>query len=224
MRTMVFVDFDGTLFDSRLFLLEILRIFQEARKINQKEKKISKIFPVTRFGTYFLEKHLYMLSTKNQRKKVKRGLRELFDRSHEFLFEDAKWFLLNLKQQPSFSAVLITRGESKYQARKIYQSLSLSVYNMKIKWNELFDRIDIVEDFAKAHRIREIIEEYKKCEAILDRVFFIDDNIEELRNAKAVEPFITTIQINRFNGFGQQYFVDHQVSNLLEALKIIHAG
>ena len=110
MKRLVFIDFDGTLFNVKSFASKMAHIFERYGGLD-----FFNTLPRTKFGSYCLEKHLFLIKTKTQRNKVKRELKDLFRQSSEYLFPDAIDFLRTLGRIGSNTLILISKGERVYQ-------------------------------------------------------------------------------------------------------------
>lgn len=127
----------------------------------------------------------------------------------EYVFEDVEEFAGSVG---AGNICVVSFGEREFQTKKIENS----------KINNFIKDIVVTEE-SKADAINEIIE--KENVKMPDRIFFLDDRIEQIREVKERFPRIISILVKRPEGRYQEMqkegCCDHEVHNLKEAREII---
>ena len=201
------LDFDRTLFDTRQFITAMEEIFKTYGSIN-----VPIMASYDKYGNFIINNHLALVPTKAKRKKVKAHLRKLFDNAGKFIFQDAWDFLESIYQDNEL--ILLTKGEIKYQRRKVYLALDDHA--------NLFKKI-IIAEHSKTSHIKDIAGANPRHE-----IFFIDDKIAELEAAKKILHQIHTVHVVRMNlpckRSSDTFVPDFKVRSLTEILAIISPG
>lgn len=204
MNKLIIVDFDRTLFDTGGLVKEMAEIFKVNGGIDFHET-----MRTDDKGNYSLNKHFEAVRPKARRKKVKKHIQNLLDRSHEFLFNDSIAFLQKFS---SYSLVLLTKGEMGYQSRKVLSALK--------DWRYLFKQI-LITDGEKSRCVQDLI---RRLAPQPQEIFVIDDKVKELGPIKKATPEVKTILISREGPVVTNAWSDFAVRNLVEAAEVILGG
>ncbi len=126
-----------------------------------------------------------------------------------YLFDDVSEFVKAFGKENIW---VVSFGECDFQTKKVMNS-GIEKYVSNI----------VVTENLKSKAIGKILE--KKKEAILGKIFFLDDRLEQIKDVKEKFPKIHTILVKRPEGRYQEMqkdeCCDYEAHNLLEAEKII---
>jgi len=206
----IFVDFDDVLFNSKRIKDDLINIFLKHginREIfdkyyyNSKENKVIKTYDPSRQLRDIQENENIDVDL------LKKELEEFMKDTSKYLFEDSLEFLKSFEKD--FVAI-VSYGKSFFQEMKIGKC-GADKYCQKIQiTNEL-----------KSGAIEKILEE-RKLEK--EKIFFIEDRVEQIEDVKKEFPFIKTIFMRRSEGRYHDEpteFCDFEASDLKEAEQII---
>lgn len=203
----IFIDFDDVLFCSKDFIDDFKKIFKNngiPEKVfvetyypgSEKNKKIKK---------YNFKKQINLIEGLGYEiKNIKKEIDYLISNSKNYLFEDSVPFLeKNIKHK----IFLISFSKTKFQEKKIkYSGIC-----------KFFSRI-IITDGRKSKEIKKLIMKD-------ERAVFIDDRIEQIKEAKNKNDKIITILFQRRNGRHcriKDKGFDFRARKLAEVSKIIN--
>lgn len=191
-REKLFIDFDGTLFDTFLFKASFFRILEKAGF--SQEDIVS---------TYQAEGLDYKYSPKGQferLKKVKKfneglalaRLEDLYKKSQSFLFEDSVNFLKEIDREKN-ELILLTLGDIEFQRRKVSESkiedlFDRCLYTVEQKWIflegviEKDERFVIIDD--RGDTLEQISKKYRRSLPIQVKRIHIDNDDPHLSGAE----------------------------------------
>lgn len=202
----IFIDFDVTLLNTRLFKKDYFREFKKfgvgAKKAEEvyeeMKKRIGKDNPY--FHADLLKKSHKNLDTRNLKKALlnfrNQGRKYIFDDVHPFLK-----FLLNNK----WRVELLSIGYRPAQRKKV-QGSGLANF---------FHKIHVIDSDNKSDHLKKIL---KKPD---NHFVFIDDNINLVDDVKKNFPKATVMQILRYSRQEKSKKADYVVKNLGEVVTII---
>jgi len=160
----IFIDFDGVIFNTKLFKKQLFKIFNDKSQYKKFKKLGIPYSPLT---------HLKFLSKKRRvnYKKILATLNKLIRDSKKYVFSDAKKFLNHF---PKSDLYLLSYGDLSFQRQKI-KAAGVSKY---------FRRI-VITDKNKAEIIRKLSkkDKFKKGE----KMIFIDDKRKHVNEIKAMK-------------------------------------
>ena len=205
--TIIF-DFDHTLFSARKLYLLIKKRF---KKLGVKETLFEETYEKSKGKgiNYKPEKQIKLIAKvlpKIKENLLKKELKKILSKISRFLYPDVKPFLK--KWQNKATLILISYGESRFQKEKI-KSTKISSY---------FKKIIITKDLNKISALKKFLKKDQK-------VIFVEDNPNALKETKKIFPNLITVRINRKEG---RYFrlpnnskIDFSIKNLKELEKIL---
>ncbi|EKE16455.1 MAG: hypothetical protein ACD_11C00014G0002 [uncultured bacterium] len=206
----IFIDFDDVLFNTKRFKDDIIGLFLRngiTKEIfdkyyhNPKQDKVLK--------TYDPWRQLEMIRAGEgiDTGKMKKELEAFMDDTADYLFEDSLDFMETFNAE---NIRIVSYGEEIFQARKIAGCGAGS----------RCDRVSVTEEL-KSEVIGKILKEGNFKD---EKIFFIEDRIEQIEDVKSKFPFVKTIFIRRPEGRYHDeptQYCDFEASNLKEAEKII---
>jgi len=206
----ILIDFDDVLFNTKKFKRDIVDLFLRNGISNEmfdkyyhdlKQNKVLK--------TYDPWRQLEMIKKGENIdvEKIKNELEEFMNDTSEYLFDDSIGFMEFLKND---DVCIVSYGEEIFQARKIV-GCGAGSYCEKVS----------VTDELKSEVIGKMI---KEEDLENEKIFFIDDRIEQINDVKKKFPFIKTILIHRKEGRYQDEptrYCDFEANSLEEAEKIL---
>lgn len=165
-KTKIFIDFDGTLFDSRRFKRDVHQIpvdlgldREVVEKAYEEWKKTHHADPIAM---------LRWLATTNRFDRVEEAIKrtqEIIDNSGDYLFDDALDFLKRI-DRTRFSPILFTLGYESFQNEKI----------LRCQIEHFFDEV-IYTEIEKIQSLAEL--------ASGEGFFVIDDTVKFLQAVRA---------------------------------------
>ena len=206
----ILIDFDDVLFDTKRFKDDVIGLFLRngiAKDVfdkyyhNPKRNKSLK--------TYDPWRQLEMIRTGESFDigKIKKELEAFMGDTGNYLFKDSLGFMETFDKA---DIRIVSYGEENFQARKIAGCGAGS----------RCDRVFITEEL-KSEIIGKILEDGDFKD---DKIFFIEDRIEQIEDVKSRFPFVKTIFMRRPEGRYRDEptkYCDFEVENLKEAEKII---
>jgi FMN phosphatase YigB (HAD superfamily) len=202
----IFLDFDDTVFNTKKFKEEIVKIFSNNGVSKDEFDKTYCDLTKTKKGLYDPRKHLELMNwpQKSSYKQAKKDFDDLFKKLNQYIFDDFYDFVKKFEKKNLF---LISFGNSYFQKKKI-KSSGIEGYFKKIK---------IVEKNNKGSFI-------KKNTRKGEQVFLIDDRPEQLEKAKNEISRLILIRMkrkdSRYNNLENNADV-FEAEDLNEAEKII---
>ncbi len=176
MKTKLFIDFDGTLFDTSGFKKEIFNIFKKA---GYSETDVQKAYTASFLDyCYSIEEHFCRLQKikKINPKLTQARIDEALKDTQKYLYDDSINFLENIDRK-KYSVILITFGEVDFQKKKFEGSRLKKYfddirYTLIQKWDylekeklvELNDFFIIIDD--RGDTMEKISKKFKKSLAI----------------------------------------------------------
>lgn len=210
----IFIDFDDVLFNTKKFRKDFEKIFKDSGITKEIFDKYYYTYPdkISKgvIQMYNPEKHLERIEkkagirTEQLGKKIKKFILD----TSAYIFSDSFNFLDKFDKQGLF---LVSFGKADFQNKKIYNS-GLKKYFKKI----------IITDKLKAKIIQKTLGAERKEKD--EKIFFIDDRIEQMRSVKKENKKIITILLQRKEGRYKDAcdkYCDQRAENLKETLKII---
>lgn len=178
----IIIDFDDTIFDTHMFVQEIIEHFKrvgftadEFKEIYRKSKEKMKDFDQKAVVDLFFKLKPF------DKEDVVNEIDSLVERSEEFIYPDFKKFA---NEHLRKELTLLSFGTTDFQKRKIQ--------NANI--NNLFDKVHIT-DKGKVFYLENIYRSNPE-----DLIVFIDDKAEEIDRVKEKFPDVITIKMERPRG------------------------
>lgn len=204
----IFVDFDDSLFNTKKFRGQLIRIFLGSGVVRKDFLNTYYDYPkktAKGLKKYIPEKQIEILEKKTNIDggKLRKDFKKFIQDTKGFVFPDVSGFLKNIKKNNLY---LITYGSTNFQIKKIKNSGLFSKF-CKI----------IITDSDKKAVIKRFVE--KK-----ETFIFIDDRIENINLVKKHFPNSFTFLLKRKEGRyndKKTKSVDFKIKNLKEAKKII---
>jgi len=207
---MIFVDFDDVLFNTKRFKEDLQNLFFQhgiSRDVfdryyhNPAQNKILK--------TYDPWNHLDMIG-KGEEMRVegaKKDLEEFMVDTNPYLFDDSVDFLKAFKND---FVCIVSYGESHFQDMKIGEC----------RVGKYCEQVQITDEL-KSKAIGKIIGDRMRKD---EKIFFIEDRMEQIEDVKRRFPHMKTIFMRRHDGRYHDEpteFCDFEAASLREAEKII---
>ena len=210
---LIFLDFDDVLFNTRKFKDDYFDLFKKrgvAKEVFEKfyydplDKRKTK--------SYSPAEHIRRVcqQTRLNYSEFEEEVMRFTQNTNRYVFKDTVKFLENFSKKELY---LISFSKTNFQKSKIFNS-GVAKY---------FNQIKIVDEL-KGETIKKIIK--SKANDTSERLYFIDDRVEHLTDAKIKNPNIITIFLLRKEGRHKDRknkFCDHQVTSIKEILKIINS-
>ncbi|MFA5993591.1 MAG: hypothetical protein WC823_01375 [Parcubacteria group bacterium] len=210
----IFIDFDDVLFNTKKFVVDYKKIFRLHGINEDMYKKYYYDYPPNKKNSklkkYIAEPHIDRIGEKEKIdvSDLKHDIEVFLSKASKYVFPDVDYFLSSFKKEDSY---LISYSKNKFLESKINNS-GVTKYFKEI----------IMTDFLKSSPVRDIM---RKDDIGKDeRIFFLDDRIEQIDDVKKHHKFIETIFINRKEGRYQNVadeMCDFVCYNLKQAKKII---
>lgn len=213
MKVKIFVDFDDVLLNTKKFREDYIKTFKANNVPLEVFNKYYYDYPVKkrngRIIKYDSDEHLEIITEKEKIKtaRLRSDIKKLIKKISKYIFPDVENFLRSFKKN---SLYLVSYGDTRFQKNKIKNS-GLKQYFEKI----------IIIDKLKASSIKKIIEKNKFRK---EKMFFIDDRVEQIGDVKRKIPEIITIFMKRKESRHHDKktkYCDYVAKNLIEAKKII---
>lgn len=187
----LFIDFDGVLFDSYVFLRDLLK------KLNT--LGVDEVSFLSAYGAnYSPYRHIKTLFPKDERTKEALALLEShFKDAPNYLFSDALPFLKNFRKEDVF---IVSYGDSDFQMKKITSSGVLSFCSEA--------RISQI----KSDTILEILNGRGEGE----KIYFIDDRLSNLEDVSKNVPGIKVLLLDRLRENVHEKIPYDRGENLME--------
>jgi len=204
----IIFDFDHTLFSTKEFYNALKRVFMGLgideklfQESYQKSKETNKFYrPLKQFKLIIKQKP--EIKETDLIKKFNRVLRN----APQFLYEDTLPFLK--KWQKKSDLVLLSYGEERFQKQKIRAS-GIQKY---------FKKIIITRDVKKSKPFKRIFKN-------LEKIIFIEDDLQTLSRTKKVFKSVITVGINRrerkYSQISDNKNINFSIKNLKELKKIL---
>ncbi len=202
----IIIDFDDTIFNTYLFMQELIEYFKRAgftseefKEIYKKSKEKKKDFDLKTVISLFSELKSF------DKEQVIEGIDLLLERSEEFLYPDFRKFANKFMRS---DLILLSFGTTEFQGKKIE--------NSKVK--NLFKKVIITQN-DKVEKIEYIYKKYP-----VELVIFIDDKAEEIDKVKEKFPEIITMKMERPRGGHvkiKSEKTDYVINNFAQEEKII---
>lgn len=208
MKTKLFIDFDGTLIDTKLLKIKLFQVLEKAGfKLSYIQNQYQPVKDSKHFDSDFF---INQVARKSKISKKKRDqLIKQFDselkKTSKYLFRDTVNFLEAL-DHTKYEVILFTLGSERFQSKKVVNSgtthlFDRIIYTEQEKWLELDHLVTKDEQFIT-----------------------IDDRIDALKKIKAKFPKALVVGISRYeksssNLIGLPIFNGlDQINNYLTAL------
>ncbi len=209
----IFVDFDGVILDTKKFVFDLNEIYSKNGISNQRIKEHGKIFsgaPKVGGITYKPERAVAFLvkDDKMCQKKILSEANIFLKELKDYVFPDALIFLKTFSKR---NLILLSYGDIKFQEDKIFGSGT----------DGYFSEI-IIDERNKMDIISKIIRKDESAEQ--EKIFLIDDKIENLEKIEKTNSEVITIWINRTNIKDDRCvnnIVGYEAKDLMEAVDII---
>ncbi|MDP3710774.1 MAG: HAD family hydrolase [bacterium] len=202
----IFIDFDVTLLNTRLFKNAYFKEFEkfgisgkDAKEAYEVMKKI-----IGKDNPYFHAAYLGKRYPKVDTKRLKAALINFRKQSKNYVFKDVQTFLKYLIIN-KWRVELLSIGYRSAQNKKV-QGSGLTKF---------FHKVHVVDSDNKSDHLKKIL---KKPD---DHFVFIDDNIYLVDDVKKNFPKSTVIQIIRYSHQLKSDKVDHVVGNMNQAKHIL---
>lgn len=202
----IIIDFDDTIFNTYLFMQELIEHFKrvgftskEFKEIYKKSKEKKKDFDQKAVVDLFGELKSF------DKQQVIEEIDLLVDRSEEFLYPDFRKFADKFLRS---NLILLSFGTTEFQEKKIE--------NSKVK--NLFEKV-IITPIDKVEKIEYIYKKYPT-----EVMVFIDDKAEEIDKVKEKFPEVITMKMERPRGGHikiKSEKTDYVINNFAQAEEII---
>ncbi|MGW8184770.1 MAG: hypothetical protein ACWGHO_01495 [Candidatus Moraniibacteriota bacterium] len=208
---LIFLDFDDVLFNTRKFKDDYFDLFKK-RGVTKDVFEKFYYDPLDKRNTksYSPVGHIRRVCRQSQLNysEFEEDVMRFTQNTDRYVFNDTIKFLENFSKK---ELCLISFSKTNFQKSKIFNS-GITKY---------FNQIEIVDEL-KGKAIKKIIK--LKASNISERIYFIDDRVEHLTDAKIKNPNIITIFLLRKEGRHRDRrnkFCDYKVTSTREILKII---
>lgn len=212
----IVLDFDDTIFNTHQLAQESVKVFE---KFSFAEKEFWNAYQKCKekMGDFDLDtvidlifnsnklNHLSVESCSFDKKKIKEEMNFLFCRASDFVYPDFFDFANNFNKK---DLILLSFGTADFQGMKIKNS-GIALYFQEI----------IITEKDKVDDLKNILTKNKG-----EKIFFIDDKIDQIDKVKEELPQIITMKIERPQGGHintESKLADHIVKDLNEAKNII---
>lgn len=211
---LIFLDFDDVLFNTKRFKADYFKLFKKrgiAKSIF--EKFYYDPLDERKTKSYSPSAHIKRICNQTQLdyREFEAATMQFTRDTSKYVFKDTIKFLDNLSQG---ELCLISFSKTNFQKSKIFNS-GLTKY---------FSQIKIVNEL-KGKEIKKIIK--NKYNSINKEIYFIDDRVEHIADAKIKNPDVATILFIRKEGQHhdrKNKFCDYSVKSTKEILKIINSS
>lgn len=203
----IFIDFDVTLLNTRLFKKDYFKEFEKfgvaAKKAEEAYEEMKK--KIGKDNPFFHANHLKKDHPNLDIKNLKRSLIRFRSQSKKYIFEDVPPFL-NYLLKNKWRVELLSIGYRPAQRKKVRGS---GLANF-------FHKIHVIDSDNKSDHLKKIL---KKPD---DHFVFIDDNIHLVEDVKKNFPKAMVMQILRYPQQEKSGKVDYLIKNLREAQSILN--
>ncbi len=169
MRTKIFIDFDGTIFDTRQFKKGLFDIFY-ASGFNEDEVTATYQLECLDY-LYSPEDHIARLALIHEfnRTNLRKRLKKLYGQCPQFVYGDAERFLLHINRN-QYEVDLFSLGDKEFQMKKIEASGAVGFFDNifitgKQKWISLEEYITPGEKFIylddRGDAVAEAVKKYR---------------------------------------------------------------
>lgn len=203
----IFIDFDGVLFNDRAFKRDYVQLFKQYGITPDVYQESYRATKAANNGLYRQRDHIRRLKkayTSPALSSLHRDAEKFAGRSKKYVYPEAKKFLFLLKKQGA-TIILLSWGDTFHKVKVEKSGLI-----------DFFDKIKIVTRAAKAEPLLQLLAKEKSMKSI-----FIDDRGEVIDEVKRKIPRLTTIQVVRHSDQEKSTLADVVVTNLLEAEKFL---
>ncbi|EKD58770.1 MAG: hypothetical protein ACD_56C00055G0006 [uncultured bacterium] len=211
---MIFIDFDDVIFNTKKFKEDLRKIFfgfgisdecYEKTYYAYDDKRLVKVYdPRAQI------RRIADLQTVNE-EKILSTLDSFMEHCSSYVFPDVEEFISSMKRE---NVYLLSYGDIEFQGEKINKS------GIKDKISNVF-----ITDKLKSDIVSIILEKQQFESG--EKIFFLDDRIEQIADVKRRNPGSITILIKRPEGRYQEMQMEdccnHQAHNLREATKTINS-
>lgn len=203
-QTKLIIDFDGTLFDTEAFRVEIFSLF---KRMGYDDEQIQLTYQAECLSYLYSPlgqlKRLQLLKPSSQSLAEAR-FKNLYDNSYKYIFPDVIEFLKDMKFL-NYELILLTLGDIEFQKVKVENS----------SINRYFDQI-MYCDIQKWLYLPPVINK-------IDKFIFIDDRADTIDRIGKTFPNSFNIRIDRYRGATIDLNYDSQikVKNLEQASKLL---
>lgn len=210
---LIFLDFDDVLFNTRKFKDDYFDLFKKRGVAKDVfEKFYYDPLDKRRTKSYSPIGHIQRVCRQAQLNypEFEKEVMRFTKYTNHYVFKDTVKFLENFSKEELY---LVSFSKTNFQKSKIFNSGVA----------EYFNQIKIVDEL-KGETIRKIIK--SKANRASERIYFIDDRVEHLTDAKIKNPNIVTIFLLRKEGRHKDRknkFCDYKVTSVREILKIINS-
>lgn len=209
---LIFLDFDDVLFNTKKFKDDYFKLFKK-RGVSKKIFEEFYYDPLDKRKTknYSPASHIKRVCemVSLDYSEFEKSIFKFTSDTSNYVFKDVVDFLDNFSKK---DLCLISFSKTSFQKSKIFNS-GISKY---------FKQIEIV-DKLKGAVIKKIIKKEKKSN--IEEIYFIDDRVEHLMDAKIKNPSIRTIFFLRKEGRHRDRknkYCDYSATSIREILKIIN--
>jgi len=208
----IFVDFDDVIFNTKEFVSDFKKIFQDNGVSQEVFNKYYYGYPIKQKGgrlkKYDPWEHIRLIKKELNIDvdKLKRDLIEFLNNAGAYVFHDVRGFLESFDKGGLY---LISYGRTDFQGLKISKS-GVAQYFRKI----------IITDRLKSEPIKRIVENSDET------MYFLEDRVEQIDDVKKNMPRIITILVKRKEGRyddKRSEHCDHVVNDLKGALEVINS-
>lgn len=204
MDKIAFFDIDKTLFDRTRFLDNFFEILSKDFNLTQIEvNNISDFYEEIKKEYGYFSYNALLIRIYEKLPNLNKKLDYYFEQDNLdlFLYEDCK-ILFEIKD---CRLGIFSKGDMQFQKAKIKKFENITTD----------DLIYIYHD--KLQKLNELITKY-----IDSKLFFIDDNLTVLINAKDINPNVVTILIDRKNEFEKVNGIDFKLTSLSDIMPILN--
>jgi hypothetical protein len=208
----ILIDFDDVLFNTKEFRKDLKNVFFDngvSDKVFDKCYYGSAKITKRKLEKYDVLKHIEAIEKEIgiNTGYIKKAIRQLLENCEKYVFSDTDGFLSSFNKADMF---MLSYTNTRFQSLKISKS--------GIK--KFFEKIILTEGL-KSEGIKKL---NKYLAFNRERVFFLDDRVEQIEDVKKNYPLIKTIFVKRKEGRyndKKNKFCDFEAKNLKEACKII---
>jgi FMN phosphatase YigB (HAD superfamily) len=212
----IFIDFDDTIFNTRDFIRDFKKIFWKHGISQELFFKHYYDYPVVGkdesriLHKYDFEEHANKIerATGLKLKKLRQDVDKLLRNNGRYIFSDVKNFLDRFGKENIF---LVSYARTSFQDKKIKESKILSYF-----------KDFLLSDSMKGKSLKRLMRKHRISST--EKIFFIEDRVEQLESVKKELPNIFTIFLKRkearYND-KKNTFCDFEVKSLWPAAIII---
>lgn len=200
-NTILVLDFDDTLFKSKLFKKNLLDGIAE--NLDVEPSLVREAYDRVKSHGYSTERHVSAIKEQIpsvQEEKLTPFIAHLFSDMDSYLFKEVTPVLESFKKK-GITMILLTYGDHEFQSRKISGTGLV----------KFFQKIVITTD-AKSIALKELFRD-------THRMIAVDNTVEHLNDIKKEIPAVETIAINRYDELQEFEAIPHQFLKDLRELE-----